>query len=56
MLFRSNETIEYMRRDKKVRAGTMTFVLPDAMGHVVRRKDITEEQVRKALVRLQAES
>lgn len=50
------ETIEYMRRDKKVRAGTMTFVLPDALGHVVRRKDITEQQLAEVLEVLRTQS
>jgi 3-dehydroquinate synthase len=43
------ETLQTMRRDKKVRAGTMKFVLPDRIGHVVQRTDISEKQVGAAL-------
>lgn len=43
------ETLEAMKHDKKVRAGTMKFVVPDAMGHVVHRTDVTEDQARAAL-------
>lgn len=42
-------TLEAMRHDKKVRAGTMKFILADRMGHVVQRTDITEDQARRAL-------
>lgn len=42
-------TLEAMRRDKKVRAGTMKFIVADRLGHVVQRTDVTEEQVRGAL-------
>ncbi len=44
-----DEVVSAMRRDKKARAGTMKFVLADAMGHVVHRTDIDETQVRRAL-------
>jgi 3-dehydroquinate synthase len=44
-----DETIEAMRRDKKVRGGTMKFILADRVGHVVQRTDVTEEQARRAL-------
>ena len=43
------ETLALMRHDKKARAGAMTFVLPDRMGHVVRRSDVAENDVRNAL-------
>jgi 3-dehydroquinate synthase len=43
------ETMEAMKHDKKVRAGTMKFVLADKMGHVIHRTDITEEQAQRAL-------
>lgn len=46
------ETLMHMRKDKKVRAGTMKFVLPERMGAVVHRTDITEDQARAALERL----
>lgn len=44
-----DDVIHAMRRDKKVRAGKMKFVLADALGHVVHRSDVDEAQVRKAL-------
>lgn len=43
------ETLAAMKHDKKARAGTMKFVVPDAMGHVVHRTDISEDQARAAL-------
>lgn len=46
--------LDAMRHDKKVRAGTMKFILADRLGHVVQRTDITEEQVRTALEGLRA--
>lgn len=44
-----DDTFQSMKRDKKVRSGTMKFILPDRMGHVVHRTDVTEEQTRAAL-------
>jgi shikimate kinase/3-dehydroquinate synthase len=44
-----DETLQAMKHDKKVRAGTMKFVVADRMGHVVHRTDIAEEQARFAL-------
>lgn len=41
--------LEAMRHDKKVLAGTMKFVVPDRMGHVIRRTDVTLDQARAAL-------
>jgi 3-dehydroquinate synthetase len=38
-----------MRKDKKVRTGTLRFILPVNMGEVVQRTDITDDQVRAAL-------
>ena len=46
------ETLAHMRKDKKVRAGTMKFILAEAMGRVVQRTDITEEHTRAALAAL----
>lgn len=43
------ETIAAMRHDKKSRAGTMKFILPDRMGHVAQRTDISETQAAAAL-------
>lgn len=47
-----DEAMDAMLRDKKVRAGTLKFVLPDAMGHVVLRTDVPLEQARAALAAL----
>jgi 3-dehydroquinate synthase len=44
-----DETLEAMKRDKKVRAGTTKFVLVDEIGHAVHRTDVTFEQARAAL-------
>ncbi|GMW02922.1 MAG: 3-dehydroquinate synthase [Candidatus Hydrogenedentota bacterium] len=44
-----NEVVEAMRRDKKVRHGTMKFIVPEGMGRVIHRLDVTEEQARQAL-------
>jgi 3-dehydroquinate synthase len=44
-----DSTLEAMKHDKKVRAGTMKFILADRMGHVVQRTDITLDQARLAL-------
>lgn len=41
--------IDAMRKDKKVRAGTMKFIVAEAMGRVVQRTDIGEADVRAAL-------
>ena len=49
-----DETLEAMKRDKKVRAGTMKFVLAERMGSVVHRTDVTEAQARSALESLKA--
>lgn len=48
------KTLEMMRHDKKARAGKMKFIVPDRMGHVVQRRDVTDAQVRKALDALRA--
>lgn len=45
----ADEAIAAMGKDKKVRAGTMKFIVADRIGRVVQRTDITEEQVRVAL-------
>jgi 3-dehydroquinate synthase len=49
-----DETLEAMKHDKKVRAGTMKFIVPDRVGHVVQRTDVTEAQTRGALEALKA--
>jgi 3-dehydroquinate synthase len=43
------EVLLAMRKDKKVRAGTMKFIVADRIGHVAQRTDITEAHVRAAL-------
>ena len=43
------DVMQAMKRDKKVRAGTMKFVVADRMGHVIHRTDISEDQARQAL-------
>ncbi len=42
-------TLDAMKRDKKVRAGAMKFIVSDGIGHVVHRTDIAEAQARDAL-------
>ncbi len=49
-----DETLEAMKRDKKVRAGTMKFVVAERMGSVVHRTDVAETQARAALESLKA--
>ncbi len=41
---------EKMRSDKKVREGKVRFVLPERIGQVVIREDVTEEEVLRSLV------
>lgn len=48
------ETLDAMRRDKKVRGGTMKFVVADRIGHAIHRTDVTEEQAERALAALAA--
>jgi len=42
-------TLAAMRKDKKVRAGTMKFIVATAFGSVVQRTDVPEDAVRAAL-------
>jgi len=44
-----DDVIHAMQKDKKVRAGTLKFIVADRIGHVLHRTDITEAQVRAAL-------
>jgi 3-dehydroquinate synthase len=44
-----DDVIHAMQKDKKVRAGTLKFIVSDGIGHVLHRTDITESQVRTAL-------
>ena len=41
--------LDAMQKDKKVRAGTLKFIVADRMGHVVQRTDVTREQAQAAL-------
>ena len=43
-----------MKKDKKARAGTLKFIVPDAIGSVAQRTDITEAQARAAFEALLA--
>ncbi len=43
-----DEAVTAMRKDKKARTGSMKFILPEGMGKVVQRTDVTEEQARAA--------
>ncbi len=44
-----DETLELMKHDKKVQAGTMKFIVIDKLGHAVQRTDVDESQARNAL-------
>lgn len=44
-----DKTLAAMKHDKKVQAGTIKFILPDRIGHVVQRTDVTELQACRAL-------
>ncbi len=46
------ETLALMRHDKKARQGALKFVVPDRIGHVLLRTDITDDPVRAALAAL----
>jgi 3-dehydroquinate synthase len=48
------DTLDAMKRDKKVRTGTLKFIVADRMGHVVHRTDVTEAQARAALEAVRA--
>ena len=48
--FDPEEILEKMKSDKKVREGKVRFVLPERIGQVVIREDVTEEEVRRSLV------
>jgi 3-dehydroquinate synthase len=50
-----DDVLQAMKRDKKVRAGTMKFVVAEKMGNVVHRTDVTEDQARRALEALKGE-
>lgn len=43
-----DEAVELMKHDKKARGGMLRFILPDRIGHVLQRSEITRDQIRKA--------
>lgn len=43
-----DEALGLMKHDKKARGGRLKFVVPDRIGHVVHRTDVTEEQAKRA--------
>ena len=45
----TRDVVDAMIFDKKVRAGKVRFVLPDAIGHVVTRDDVSPEAVTRAV-------
>lgn len=49
-----DKTLMTMKRDKKVRTGTLKFIVADRFGHVVHRTDVTEAQARAALEAVRA--
>jgi 3-dehydroquinate synthase len=51
-----DEVLEAMKHDKKARAGTLKFIVVDALGHAVQRTDVTEAQARHALEALRREA
>ncbi|MFA7693864.1 MAG: 3-dehydroquinate synthase [Candidatus Hydrogenedentes bacterium] len=46
------EALDAMKKDKKARSGKLKFIVPDAMGSVVQRTDISEDQARQAFYSL----
>ncbi len=44
-----NQLLELMKRDKKVKAGRIHFVLPTQIGHVEMYDDVTESQIEEAV-------
>ena len=47
--FEPEDILEKMKSDKKVREGKVRFVLPDRIGGVVIRDDVTEEEARRGI-------
>ncbi|HEY7115634.1 MAG TPA: 3-dehydroquinate synthase [Tepidisphaeraceae bacterium] len=45
----TQDVLEAMHFDKKVRSGRIRFVLPDRIGHMVIRDDVSEDVVREAV-------
>jgi 3-dehydroquinate synthase len=53
MKLRTDDVVDAMFFDKKVKGGRLRFVLPDAIGHVVIRDNVPIERVREAVDSLQ---
>src|SRR5688572_4165908 len=53
MKLRTDDVVDAMFFDKKVKGGRLRFVLPDAIGHVVIRDNVPIERVREAADSLQ---
>ena len=47
-----DQTLAMMKHDKKATGGAIKFILPERVGHVVQRTDISEAYVRRALLAL----
>jgi 3-dehydroquinate synthase len=45
----TSEVVETMHFDKKVKSGRVRFILPDQIGHVIIRNDLSESLVREAM-------
>ena len=50
----TDAVLHAMKKDKKVQAGTLKFIVADRIGHVIHRTDVTEAQVRVALAAISA--
>lgn len=50
----ANKIIDAMMIDKKVRSGKINFVLPDRIGHVVIRDDLSASQIKLSLIAMGA--
>lgn len=50
-----SDALAAMKKDKKARSGKLKFIVPERMGAVMQRTDITEEQARAALASLKKE-
>ena len=48
----SDRVLTLMRHDKKAEAGRLRFVLPEAVGSVCQRDDVTDDEIRDALALL----
>lgn len=51
-----SDALAAMKKDKKARSGTLKFIVPERLGAVVQRTDITEEQAHAALAELKTKA